>query len=131
MNRFNQTIECGAVRVGGNSSWSNFVVSATPSGGSKTKLEELKFSLYPQKSENEFLDTRVNEPLTDKSHTHSIYFAPQYTDSGIRFQKPICWIKMLDAFTEVVKSAKLGSISVTKEDGTLDSISVIASLSML
>ena len=115
--------------MGENVPFTYFAISSIPSAGSKTKPEEMKFPLYPQnQNKTGFLDTHVVDSLTTKSHTYSIFHAQQYTDSGIRIENPMCWEKMFGTFNEVVHLTTLESISVLKEDGSMEKVSIIGSL---
>ena len=69
-----------------------------------------------------FMDTRVVDPVLQKSFTYSLYHLPQYTDSGIRVKKPICWKKVIDLLSEV--TLKVETIPVLKEDGKTENVKV-------
>jgi hypothetical protein len=115
--------------MGDHTPFTSFLISSVPSGGLKTKPEEMKFSLYPQNlNRTGYLDSSVVDSVTTKSHTFSIFHAQQYTDSGIKIEEQVCWEKMFATFNEVVHSTKLESISIVKEDGSSEMISVIGSL---
>ena len=110
-----KSVDCESSKVelnGSLPSFKLFGISSKPIGESF----QLKFSLYPQNSNNAyFLDTQLNDKLLKRTIEYSIYFSAQYSDNGFRILKPICWKHLIDLITEM--SVYSNSFSVIKETG--------------
>ncbi len=129
----NKTIECESVRLFDreiSSPFQLFAVSSVPFGGLQTKPEEIKFSLYPQKLDKSgFCDTKVVDPVLKKSFTYSLYHLPEYTDSGFRVEKPECWRRFIDLFSDF--SLRVESLPVLRENGKSEDVKVLGRLAVL
>ena len=127
----NKTFECESFSIFDKSipePFRSFGISALPVGGSKTKFEEVKFSLYPQSlsEKNVWFDTRFEDPIVKKIFTYSLYFFTGYTDSGLRVLEPVCWKKIYDFFT--TSSVRTERWRVLKEDGQFQEIDFLGRL---
>ena len=97
-----------------------FAIGTLQTDNLKANPIDLQFSLYPQLNATTFCDTNCVDPVLNKNVTYSLYFSAQYSNcSGIRVEKALCWIRLLNIISSSSHNAQNQTLAVKMTNGSV------------
>ena len=94
--------------------------------------ELAKYALYPKIiDQTGFSDTKLEDPISKKISSFSLYFSEQSTESGLRVMQNKCWRDLITLLSNPsIKNETILTIKQKKADSMITPVNVLGFLKL-